>query len=133
MSTAALPINAINDALSRGRPQDAERLTRDFLRQSPTDPDGLILLGLCLREQERWTEAVGPFSQLTRLQPRSALHWSNLGTALRSAGQMREAEDAYRRAIERFPDPRLLGFLPRDCAPQVPLLGTLASASRPAT
>jgi GNAT superfamily N-acetyltransferase len=31
---------------------------------------------------------------------------------------------AYRRAIERFPDPRLLGILPRDCAPQVPLLGT---------
>jgi GNAT superfamily N-acetyltransferase len=30
----------------------------------------------------------------------------------------------YKRAIERFPDPRLLGFLPRDCAPQVPLLGT---------
>ena len=34
----------------------------------------------------------------------------------------------YKRAIERFPDPRLLGILPRDCAPQVPLLGTLASA-----
>ncbi|HKP34376.1 MAG TPA: GNAT family N-acetyltransferase [Sphingomicrobium sp.] len=32
----------------------------------------------------------------------------------------------YKRAIERFPDPRLLGVLPRDCAPQVPLLGTLA-------
>jgi GNAT superfamily N-acetyltransferase len=30
----------------------------------------------------------------------------------------------YKRAIERFPDPRLLGILPRDCAPQVPLLGT---------
>ena len=29
----------------------------------------------------------------------------------------------YRRAIERFPDPRLLGILPRDCAPQVPLIG----------
>lgn len=39
----------------------------------------------------------------------------------------------YRRAIERFPDPRLLGILPRDCAPQVPLLGTDASTSRPAT
>jgi GNAT superfamily N-acetyltransferase len=35
----------------------------------------------------------------------------------------------YKRAIERFPDPRLLGILPRDCAPQVPLLGTVASAS----
>jgi len=29
-----------------------------------------------------------------------------------------------KRAIERFPDPRLSGILPRDCAPQVPLLGT---------
>jgi GNAT superfamily N-acetyltransferase len=31
----------------------------------------------------------------------------------------------YKRAIERFPDPRLLGILPKDCAPQIPLLGTL--------
>lgn len=29
-----------------------------------------------------------------------------------------------KRAIERFPDPRLLGILRSDCAPQVPLLGT---------
>jgi GNAT superfamily N-acetyltransferase len=32
----------------------------------------------------------------------------------------------FKRAVERFPDPRLLGILPLDCAPQVPLLGTLA-------
>jgi GNAT superfamily N-acetyltransferase len=37
------------------------------------------------------------------------------------------------RSIERFPDPRLLGILPSDCAPQVPLLGTLASAPPPAS
>ena len=30
----------------------------------------------------------------------------------------------YKRAIERFPDPRVLGVLPKDCAPQIPLLGT---------
>ena len=30
----------------------------------------------------------------------------------------------FKRAVERFPDPRLLGILPKDCAPQVPLLGT---------
>lgn len=35
----------------------------------------------------------------------------------------------YKRAIERFPDPRLLGILPADCAPQSPVLGTVASAS----
>jgi GNAT superfamily N-acetyltransferase len=32
----------------------------------------------------------------------------------------------YKRAIERFPDPRVLGILPKDSAPQIPLLGTLA-------
>jgi GNAT superfamily N-acetyltransferase len=32
----------------------------------------------------------------------------------------------FKRSIERFPDPRLLGILPKDCAPQVPLLGTEA-------
>jgi len=36
----------------------------------------------------------------------------------------------YKRALERFPDPRLLGILPLDCAPQSPVLGTLTSAPR---
>lgn len=36
---------------------------------------------------------------------------------------------AYRRAVERFPDPRLLGILPLNCAPQLPLVGTLASTA----
>ena len=41
---------------------------------------------------------------------------------------------AYKRALERFPDPRLLGVLPPDCAPQIPLLGTPTSAPlRPAS
>ncbi len=35
---------------------------------------------------------------------------------------------AYKRAVERFRDPRLTGILPADCAPQLPLVGTLASA-----
>ena len=29
---------------------------------------------------------------------------------------------AVKRAFESFPDPRLLGLLPRDCAPQIPLV-----------
>ena len=36
----------------------------------------------------------------------------------------------FKRAVERFPDPRLLHILPKDCAPQAPLLGTDA-APRP--
>ena len=41
-------------------------------------------------------------------------------SAYRRAGFM-----PYRRAVERFRDPRLAGILPKDCAPQVPLLGTV--------
>jgi GNAT superfamily N-acetyltransferase len=40
---------------------------------------------------------------------------------------------ARRRAIEHFPDPRLTGALPKDAAPQVPLLGTDAPPERPAS
>jgi ribosomal protein S18 acetylase RimI-like enzyme len=40
----------------------------------------------------------------------------------------------FKRAIERFPDPRLLGVLPLDCAPQIPVIGTPDSVSpRPAS
>ena len=39
----------------------------------------------------------------------------------------------YRRAIERFRDPRLLGILPIDCAPQSPVLGTPTDAPAPAS
>jgi tetratricopeptide (TPR) repeat protein len=99
-----LSIRAINEAFGRGQLQEAERLARAFLKQAPANTDGLILLGLCLREQERWMEAVAPFRQLTRIQPQSAMHWNNLGSVLRSAGQMREAEDAYRRAVQLDPD-----------------------------
>lgn len=41
---------------------------------------------------------------------------------------------AYKRAVERFPDPRLAGILAVDCAPQVPLLGTVTvSTASPAS
>lgn len=33
-----------------------------------------------------------------------------------------------KRAIERFADPRVAGILPLDCAPQVPVLGTVTSS-----
>ncbi len=103
MQALKLPTDAIVTALQQGHPQEAERLTRDYLAAMPTDEDALLVLGICLQEQGRSSEAAIPYRQLTRMQPRSAVHWNNLGTVLRSAGQMREAEDAYRRALELDP------------------------------
>jgi GNAT superfamily N-acetyltransferase len=61
------------------------------------------------------------------------VHTCTLDHPAALAAYVRAGFTPYKRAIERFPDPRLHGFLPRDCAPQVPLLGTPAGDSRPAS
>ncbi len=54
------------------------------------------------------------------------VHTCSLDHPAALAAYRRAGFTPYKRAIERFPDPRLLGFLPKDCAPQIPLLGTEA-------
>jgi GNAT superfamily N-acetyltransferase len=57
------------------------------------------------------------------------VHTCSLDHPAALAAYRRAGFTPYKRAIERFPDPRLLGILPRDCAPQVPLLGTEGSGT----
>ena len=54
------------------------------------------------------------------------VHTCSLDHPAALAAYCRAGFNAYKRSVERFPDPRLLGILPKDCAPQIPLLGTLA-------
>lgn len=63
---------------------------------------------------------------------RVLVHTCSLDHPAALAAYRRAGFVPYKRAAERFADPRLLGILPRDSAPQVPLLGTLAEP-RPAT
>ncbi|HEX3896946.1 MAG TPA: sulfotransferase [Rudaea sp.] len=98
-STATPTIEPIVTALQSGHPRDAERLARDYLAVLPANEDGLILLSMCLLQQDRPAEATTVCRELTQLFPQSAIYWSNLGTALRDAGELRDAEDAYRQAV----------------------------------
>jgi GNAT superfamily N-acetyltransferase len=54
------------------------------------------------------------------------VHTCTLDHPAALAAYRRAGFTPYKRALERFTDPRLTGVLPADCAPQVPLLGTLA-------
>jgi len=54
------------------------------------------------------------------------VHTCSLDHPAALGAYLRAGFTPYKRAIERFPDPRLLGILPTDCASQIPLLGTLA-------
>jgi GNAT superfamily N-acetyltransferase len=56
------------------------------------------------------------------------VHTCTLDHPAALAAYRRAGFTPYKRAIERFADPRLTGLLPRDAAPQVPLLGTDTSA-----
>jgi GNAT superfamily N-acetyltransferase len=57
---------------------------------------------------------------------RVRVHTCSLDHPAALAAYRRAGFTPYKRAVERFTDPRLLGILPKDCAPQIPLLGTLA-------
>ncbi len=52
------------------------------------------------------------------------VHTCSLDHPAALAAYRRAGFTPYKRAVERFPDPRLLGILPKDCAPQVPLFET---------
>lgn len=58
------------------------------------------------------------------------VHTCSLDHPAALAAYIRAGFTPYKRAVERFPDPRLRGVLPRDCAPQIPLFGT-PTAPRP--
>ena len=66
-----------------------------------------------------WREGVG----------RVHVHTCSLDHPAALSAYRRAGFTPYKRAIERFPDPRALGILPPDCAPQVPLLAPVRPAS----
>lgn len=105
-------INDILSALQAGRPEFAERLSRDALAARPGDPDLTLFLAISLQQQARLAEAVPLYAALVESHPDSGLHWGNYATALRSAGREQEAETAYRRALQLDPDnaEQLLNF-----------------------
>jgi GNAT superfamily N-acetyltransferase len=53
---------------------------------------------------------------------RIKVHTCSLDHPAALPAYLRAGFRAVRRAVESFPDPRLAGLLPRDCAPQVPLI-----------
>lgn len=62
------------------------------------------------------------------------VHTCSLDHPAALAAYRRAGFTPYKRAIERFPDPRLAGILALDSAPQIPLVGTPGRASaRPAS
>lgn len=108
----AIDIADISNAVGTARYAEAERMAEAFLVERNGDEAALTLLGIARQLQGRPRDAAGTYAELTRLFPQTREHWSNLGTALREAGDLNGAETAYGHALALAPDDgTLLGNL----------------------
>ncbi|MFC5524455.1 sulfotransferase [Rhodanobacter ginsengisoli] len=93
----------ILEAFQIGQLAEAEQLARSQLEQQGGDEDLLFLLALSLQQQQKFQEALPVYAELARLFPENSLHVGNHATALRDAGALDEAEEAYRVSLRLDP------------------------------
>ena len=86
--------------LQRNQHQAAEACARQALALRPGHLHALNAFGIALNGQARYAEAARIFMELTRRAPTERSHWTNLGTALRAAGELDQALSAYTRAAQ---------------------------------
>jgi ribosomal protein S18 acetylase RimI-like enzyme len=83
-----------------------------------------LIPGLSGQGHGRWLLAEAVRRAWREGVDRVHVHTCSLDHPAALAAYRRAGFTSYKRAVERFPDPRLLGILPEASAPQVPLLGT---------
>lgn len=85
-------------AFNSGQLAAAEKRCRQLSSRAPGNARVLGLYGAILHAQERYDDAALVFTELVQVEPNTAPHWMNLGTARRGAGKYEEALQAYTRA-----------------------------------
>lgn len=139
-SRLAMPVDALANIIQDERVQlyrvvvgalgDIGMLELDFRQPGECE---LAFVGLVPeftgQGQGRWLLAEALRRAWCKGIERVHVHTCTLDHPAALPAYMRAGFVPYKRAVERFPDPRLLGILPSDCAPQVPLLGTVTSSA----
>lgn len=94
-----------------GADVEAEKIYRDILKESPTQPDALHLLGLVLYQRGKPEEAI-PYIEEAIITTTTTTSGSNeyegyrnsLGECLRALNRLPEAEEQFSRALELQPN-----------------------------
>ncbi|HQU42641.1 MAG TPA: tetratricopeptide repeat protein [Pirellulales bacterium] len=82
---------------------EAEQLYQQILRQQPSHPEALQLLGVLKHQQGQSGRAVELIGRAIALRPNSFRAHSNWGEALRILGRLDEAIADHRRAVALGP------------------------------
>jgi tetratricopeptide (TPR) repeat protein len=86
--------------LDQGRnSSDAEALLRRAIQIAPDFVQGLYTLGSILLEQQKWSDAVTIYSQLTQIESKDDMAWVGLGNAQSHMGNCEAALVAYQQAL----------------------------------
>jgi tetratricopeptide (TPR) repeat protein len=92
-------ISRAADLLRNGKPGEAEQLLQPLTKAEPGNAAAWNLLGAALDEQRKYPAAESAFLRATRLAPRAAQVWNNLGNHYLAAGDPAKAAGAYRTVI----------------------------------
>jgi len=118
------------------RVADAERCFLEVLERAPSNPDALNLIGLIAYQRTHYGAAAARFEAALRSGGEVPDFLGNLGMAYEGEGRLREAAEAYRRAVALAPGElryrlRLLFLLAQDPAtsPEALLAGHRAMAA----
>lgn len=82
-----------------GKLIEARASYRRILKLIPNQPDALHMLGVAEFQEKNFGEAIRLISQAIKLKNDSHLMHFNLGNALRAAGKLEEASNAFRAAL----------------------------------
>jgi tetratricopeptide (TPR) repeat protein len=81
----------------------AEQLFRRYLERYPESPDGANNLACCLRDQNRYGEAIEALKVALRADPVNGLLWNTLGTVLSEQGDFPSAITFFDEALRCDP------------------------------
>ncbi|RME41647.1 MAG: serine/threonine-protein kinase [Planctomycetota bacterium] len=97
-------VSGVDEEEARRALQEAERFARRALAVAPDDPRPLGYLGVALRRQKRFDEAIEVLTRALKLHPddATAYHsWSNLGAVYAESGDLKTAEHYLREGAKR--------------------------------
>lgn len=83
-----------------GRLVEAEQIYRQILAVQPDHAHTLHLLGMLAMQGRHFAQAIELIGRAVRIDGSQPVFQANLGEALRHSGQLDQAIDCYRRAIE---------------------------------
>lgn len=96
--------NLANDALAKGRVDEAVADVGMALTYGPTNAEAYVTWGDALREEGRIDESVARYDRALEIEPGNAIAHNNLGNLLLAEGRRDEAIAHYLKALATKPD-----------------------------